>query len=290
LSSLVEKYPLYSNADEALYLLGQNYEAEITRVRSDPNMKNEAAKGRMIEEFTKGAADAYAKILTRYPIMDRSDDAKKRLAALHQPVPRPTKAAVAQNRAEDASRRESGTLTRLMSVVRKNPDVAQATKVGDPTLVDPTPMSATQVVQEATRAAMGTSGEKGISVERVDGSATPPPNDPAPRSDSPSANGTGLSQPGPVADPNELKPGTAPTVNPPAQAAVADPNELKPNTPDPQNTGDQALPPPPQVNELQQGQSSSSASADTSSAQATDEEISSSKKKKKKGLKKIVPF
>ena len=178
-----------------------------------------------------------------------------------------------------------------MSVVRKNPDVAQATKVGDPTLVDPTPMSATQVVQEATRAAMGTSGEKGISVERVDGSATPPPNEPAPRSDTPSANGTGLSQPGAVADPNELKPGTAAIANPPAQNAAPDPNELKPNTADSQGTGDQALPPPPQVNELQQGQSSSSASADASStAQATDEEISSSKKKKKKGLKKIVPF
>ncbi len=289
LSSLVEKYPLYSKADEALFLLGQNYEAEIGRVRSDPNMKNEAAKGRMIEEFTKGAADAYAKILTRYPIMDRSDDAKKRLAALHQPIPRPTKAAVAQNRAEDASRRESSTLTRLMSVVRKNPDVAQATKVGDPTLVDPTPMSATQVVQQATRAAMGTSGEKSISVETVGGSATPPPNEPAPRSDTPSANGSGLSQPGAVADPNELKPGTAPTANPPAQNAVPDPNELKPNTPDSQSTTEQALPPPPQVNELQQGQSSSSASADANS-QATDEEISSSKKKKKRGLKKVVPF
>jgi hypothetical protein len=150
-------------------------------------------------------------------------------------------------------------------------------------------MSATQVVQQAARAAMGTSGEKTISIETVDGSATPPPNEPAPRSDTPSANGSALNQPGAVVDPNELKPGTAPSVNPPVQAPTPDPNELKPNTADSQSTGDQALPPPPQVNELQQGQSSSSASTDAS-AQATDEEISSSKKKKKKGLKKIVPF
>jgi outer membrane protein assembly factor BamD len=289
LTSLVEKYPLYSKADEALFLLGQNYEAEIARVRSDPNSKNEAAKGRMIEEFTKGAADAYARILTRYPIMERSDDAKKRLAALHQPIPRPTKAAVAQNRAEDASRRETGTIGKLMSVVRKSPDVAQATKVGDPTLVDPTPMSATQVVQQATQAAMGTSGEKGISVERVDGSATPPPNEPAPRSDTPAANGSAFNQPGAAADPNELKPAAVPIANPSAQNTAPDPNELKPNTPESQSTTDQALPPPPQVNELQQGQSSSSVSADAI-AQATDEEISSSKKKKKRGLKKVVPF
>src|SRR5437899_10349134 len=39
--SLVEKYPLYSRADEAFYMLGQNYEGEIARVRADPNTKNE---------------------------------------------------------------------------------------------------------------------------------------------------------------------------------------------------------------------------------------------------------
>ena len=66
---------------------------------------DEAAKARMIEDFTKQAAEAYSRILTRYPMMDRADDAKARLQALHQPVPRPTKAAVAQNKAEEDSRR-----------------------------------------------------------------------------------------------------------------------------------------------------------------------------------------
>src|SRR6202795_812174 len=36
LKTLVEKYPLYSRADEALYLLGQNYESQITQLRSRP--------------------------------------------------------------------------------------------------------------------------------------------------------------------------------------------------------------------------------------------------------------
>ena len=36
LQSLVEKYPLYSRADEALYLLGQNYEGQIARIRLAP--------------------------------------------------------------------------------------------------------------------------------------------------------------------------------------------------------------------------------------------------------------
>src|SRR6202795_2424662 len=34
LESLVDKYPLFSKADEALFLLGQSYEGEITLVRS----------------------------------------------------------------------------------------------------------------------------------------------------------------------------------------------------------------------------------------------------------------
>ena len=124
LKSLVDKYPLYSKADEALYLLGQSYEGEIALVRNRP--LNEAAKSRMIADFTKGAAEAYSRILTRYPLMDRADDAKERLQALHQPVPRPTKAAVAQNKAEEDSRREANTISKIMKSFEKHPNVAEA--------------------------------------------------------------------------------------------------------------------------------------------------------------------
>src|SRR5580700_2695956 len=199
LKSLVEKYPLYSHADEALYLLGQNYEGEIARLRSRPacNAQNqpvgcvgENAKANMIEAWNKEAAAAYSQIITRYPLMDRGDDAKKRLAALHQPIPRPTKAAVAQNRAEEDSRREANTLDRLMGVVKKGPDVAQAARVGEPTLVDPTPVAASTELKEVGQAAtaMRTSGsgggERGLGVEVVNG-GTPAANEPAPRSDAP---------------------------------------------------------------------------------------------------------
>src|SRR5580704_19014640 len=37
LQSLVDRYPLYSRADEAQYLLGQNYEGLIARLRAEPN-------------------------------------------------------------------------------------------------------------------------------------------------------------------------------------------------------------------------------------------------------------
>jgi outer membrane protein assembly factor BamD len=302
LESLVDKYPLYSKADEALYLLGQSYEAEITMMRARP--LNEAVKSRMIADFTKGAAQAYDRIITRYPLMDRADDAKARLIALHQPVPKPTKAAVAENKAEEASRHEPSTFSKVMGTFEKHPNVAEATKVGEPTLVDPPSMSASQVVQQATRAAMGTGGgdSHSVSIETVKGA--PGPDQPAPRSDTPvsadaAANSvstdTAAAPAAAQPDPNELKPDPGP----------ADPNELKPNVSD---DGAQSLPPPQQMNEIQSGTatppasgaaspsapgaaSSTASSASSATDQSDDSDTTaSSKPKKKKGIHKIVPF
>jgi outer membrane protein assembly factor BamD len=289
LRSLLEKYPLFSRADEAAWLLGQNYEGQMARIRNTPTCDGkgfprgcvtEAAKAKYAEEFTRNAAQAYAKILTRYPLMDRAEDAKRRLAALHQPIPRPTKAAVAQNKAEIASRGESTMMQRVTGIIKKGPDVAKATQVGEPNLVEPEPIAATAVVRQETMGAMG-SGEKtalGAAIVKPDQPGT---NDLAPAADATSTLQTPLgvttkeAAPTPNNDPNELKP-TAP----------ADSNELAPNT------GDQNLPPPTQVNEIPQESSSSkdSAKSNDDSTPASDQDISSSKKHKKKGLKKVVPF
>ncbi len=291
LQSLVDKYPLYSKADEALYLLGQSYESEIALMRTRP--VNEAAKAFLIQEFTKHATEAYSRIITRYPVMERADSAKARLEALHQPVPRPTKAAVAQNKAEEDSRREDTTLSKVMRAFAKHPNVAEAAKVGEPTLVDPTPMSASAVVQPTVRTASGgLGGDKSVSIETVNGA--PAPNETAPRSDAPPAADT-VAAPDAAANTtsappaaNELQPNVAP----------ADANELKPNVP---AGGNQALPPPQQVNEIQGGSnppataangaaSTGSASSTADQETADDATVASSKQKKKKGIHKIVPF
>jgi outer membrane protein assembly factor BamD len=309
LRSLLDKYPLYSKADESLYLLGQAYEGEIAMVRSRPG--NETAKARMIEEFTRDATAAYSKILTRYPLMERTADAKARLEALHQPVPKPTKAAIAQNKAEEDSRRESSTVSKLMRNFQKHPDVAQASRVGEPTLADPQVVSATSVLQDATRAMMGSAapGDKNAVSIEAGGKGPLAPDQPAPRSDQPApenpagsaaagvevigttpgvtgTDGAAAAAPTPAASPedaNELKPNVA-----------ADPNELKPNL-----DNVQTAPAPTQVNEIQPGGDGQAAATDgktasAASATADDKDIdaamSSSKHKKKKGLRKVVPF
>ena len=287
LQSLVDKYPLYSRADEALYLLGQDYEGQLARIRLAPTCDahdlprgclREETKSRYIGDLTKHASEAYDKILTRYPMMDRSDDAKKRLAALHQPIPRPTKAMVAQNKAELASRNETTMAQKFMGIIKKGPDVAAAAHKGEPTLTDPEPVAATNVVRGEAFAAAGVS-EKTASVEIVK------PDQPS-AADAAGAAGTNPASASPFGaasgtpnasgpDPNELKP-----------SAPADPNELKPAS----DGADPSLPPPVQVNEIAGGQSSSANATADDSAPATDQDLSSSKKKRKKGLKKIVPF
>jgi outer membrane protein assembly factor BamD len=288
LSSLVDRYPLYSHADEALYLLGQASEGEIAVVRSKP--MNETAKARIIEEFTNEAANAYTKILTRYPMMDRVDDAKKRLEALHRPIKEPTEAQIAQNKAEQDSRHSTGMMGQVLAGFKKHPDVAQATHVGEPTLVDPHVTSATDVVRTATNAMMGNGANTGISADIKTGGA-PAPNDPAPRSDTPPPDNSAVppAPPAPPAaaaatDSNELKPNAAP-----------DANELKVDPPASSSSnsanGDQALPPPPQVNEVQAGDNAQAAASSSSSSNtASKKSTSSSKPKKKKGLHKIIPF
>jgi len=236
----------------------------------------------MIEELTKEASEGYGRIITRYPAMDRALDAKARLEALHQPVPRPTRAMLKLNQEEVASRHEAGMMSSMLGNFEKHPDVAKASHVGEPTMVDPEPVTATGVVKQMANALGSVGGNNKVSVDTMP-PGTVAPNQEAPRSDAPAAASdtsaaTAPEQPAaqnPAAAAAELKPN------------VADPNELKPNV----EADPNALPPLQQSNQLDS--SGGSPSAVSSSAPAKTEEladISSSKKKKKKGLGKLNPF
>jgi outer membrane protein assembly factor BamD len=275
LKTLVDRYPLYSGADQALFLLGQSFEGEIDVIRKNGRM-GEVGKGRMIEELTKEASEAYGKIITRYPAMDRALDAKARLEALHQPVPRPTRAALELNKKEVASRREEGILMKGVSTFEKGPDVAHTTRMGEPTMIDPAPTNPGEVIR---RVASMAGGDNKVGAETI-APGTVAPNQEAPRSDTAtSVAADPAAAPAVAADPAaaaaELKPG------------VADPNELKPNVESDPN----ALPPLQQTNQLENNGGVPSAAASSGPAKTEEmADISSSKKKKKKGLAKLNPF
>jgi outer membrane protein assembly factor BamD len=218
--------------------------------------------------------------------MDRALDAKARLEALHQPVPRPTRAALDLNKKEVASRHETGAVSSLMGNFEKHPDVAKASHLGDPTMVDPPPTNPGGVIRDVMRAGgIAGGGDEKVGAETTNGKVVP--NQPAPRSDAPptapdtavaTVPGEPASAPDPAAAAAELKPN------------VADPNELKPNVEQDPN----ALPPLQQSNQLDSsGASTGTSTTASAAAPAKDEEmadISSSKKKKKKGVAKLNPF
>jgi len=291
LRSMVDTYPLYSKADEALYLLGQAYEGEIARVQQMQAVgaKAEAEKAAMLDKLTAQATDAYSKILTRYPVMTRALDAKARLEALHEPVPHPTMAAVEQNRAEEASRSDPTWMQDLKDGFSHHPDTSSAAKVGEPTLVDPKPVSATQVIREEIGLKSASAGNNTASVAII-GHGDAPVSDAVPHSDT---------APG---DPNSTTPDTgsaAGGASAPPAAANSGVNELKPNvpaTPDPNelkpNVSDDApAAAPQQVNEIEGDGSANNAGQTTPDQKTADDSVfSSSKKNKKKGLKKVLPF
>ncbi|MBZ5627667.1 MAG: outer membrane protein assembly factor BamD [Acidobacteriia bacterium] len=278
LQTVADEYPLYSGADEALYLLGSAFERQIDLIRAAKF--DEVVKGKLIAGFSDKAAAAYARIITRYPVTNRAGDARKRLEALHRPVPTATPEMIAQNKKEEESRRELGHWGKLKLNLHRGPDTSLAARAGEPTLVDPTPTNAPDIVKAnvaayAAAAGKSTAGTGSVSVEAVKAGA-PPPNQPVPRSDAATAENAGDTSV-PVLRP--IKPADS------AESAAS--SASAPATP------------PAQINEAAGEQqdaakpadSSSSTAASAPASTANDKKTSStSKKKKKKGLGRLNPF
>jgi outer membrane protein assembly factor BamD len=274
LQSLVDAYPLYSAADEALYLLGDSYERQAQMISNlPPHALSKDIREQMLKDFHNKTAETFSRIVTRYPVTDRANDAVKRLQAMKRPVPKPTPEAIAQNKAEEDSRGRVGLWPRMWGNFHKHPEMATSAKVGEPTLVDPKPTSAPDIVRQTANALRGApagSDSHTVSVETV-GTGAPPKNEPTPRSDAAPRSG----------DPQNSIPELTPI----------SPNTTPDSSKDPANTT--PLSAPAQVNDAAQpggaDQTSSSDSAsDNSQTNPTDDKSQSSSKQKKK--RKFVPF
>ncbi len=310
LKSMSDAYPLYSKADETLYMLGQSYQAEADLIRKIPSSKlPETKKAALIKKYEQDAAASYSKIVTRYPAMLRADAAKKRLADLHVPVPTPTPEAVAQNKAEQQSRGKQSKKDYAMGFMHHRPDVSAAAKVGEPTIVDPPQTSAVELVRNANASLAGPStitkgGSGSLGIETT-GTGPAPANEPVPRSDN-GASGAETAAPVETGTPTPTSPTTnggtssttsATTSTAPA-AAPAPVNDAATESSTTTTTAPAAA--PARVNDAATDPAASSStttqttpaaqstsSTDSSQASATD---STSKKKKKKGLGRLNPF
>ena len=255
LQSLADSYPLYSGVDEALYELGMLYEKEAASMRRQ--RVPEAQREKMVAQFEKKAIEAYSKIITRYPATDRVGDAKRRLEALKAPVPVPTAEALAESKAEESSRDKVKLVAKLSGNFKKHPNVAPATKVGEPNLQEETVTSAPELVNDLKNQLNGAPPSNSIGVQAV---------------------GTGTGTPGA----NEKAPGT--TDSTPAEGTAPKPAP-------PQVNEIQKLPDPgTQASSQTTTADGQTAPADNKAAAADSKQESTSKKKSKKGLRKLIPF
>lgn len=303
LQTVVDTYPVYSKSDLALLSIGDAYEGEARMVNA--SRLPGAAKERLSSLYMDKAQAAYDKVITRYPMAPRVEDAKDRLVAMNRPVPEPTAAAVAENQAEENSREPVRFTTTVLGLIKRGPITVEAAHVGDPTLQDPKRTLAPQITKENQamfNEALGKPAEAA-------GSAKPTSANEPPRSDQPSeapvqtgnAAGTGVgvsivSAPTSAAAPAATSANTNPGTVGSGPANAADPNALvKPIAPETTAIPAAQAPAkaPEQINDIQPGQQQptpATAQGKQKKPKADLSDESSSKKKKKKGLGKLNPF
>ncbi len=203
LLELTNRYPLYSQASDANWMLGQIYEKT---------------------EHNDVAAQYYTRIVKDYPLSSTVGEAKAKLTKFGVPVPQPDPSAVARmQKEEEAAHNRPGILKRSLGVLRTGPDVSASAHSGPPTMT-PASESGDETLSFGTQPTLGISGGPGAgntaTVETVTPGTRPSQVQPATNSTdatpSSSDSNAGLPANSGSADPNATPPANATT---PAPAA-----------------------------------------------------------------------
>ncbi len=302
LQTVADTYPLFSKSDQLWLTIGDAYAGEARSVQLAKGLPG-AIRERLQQVYLDKASAAYSRVITRYPMAPRVEDARDRLVAMNRPVPEPTQEAIAESDAEERSRQPMRFTDKTLGMIKHGPTVVEAAHVGDPTMTPAKRTIAPSVTKENQTifAAAVKATQPGTPAEEA---AAPKPtgvNEP-PRSDQPQTplqfenvpgggnSGTGISAsivsapnaaPAPAKaeeDPNAVVKATKTTETtlPAAEAPAAAPeqvNDIKPGSVPAQNTANEA-----------------NAKGKAKKPKLDQSDESSSKKKKKKGLSKLNPF
>ena len=185
------RYPLFSEGDRALWMLGDIYR------RASRGSKNEQERARWRTQSDL----EYAKLLKNYPLSSLAADAKRQLTQDGVPIPPPNPQALARAEYEaKLDRNRPGMLHRAMGVLKSSPDVSEAAHSGQPDLNPQGDITASQDVLQgsttsnvAATSASGSSSSSGqAAVQTVlpTESSSAPPTTSAEPADPPSAEPT----------------------------------------------------------------------------------------------------
>jgi outer membrane protein assembly factor BamD len=284
LETVVDTYPLYSKSDQALLGIGDAYAGQARLVQLAPSL-SPAVRERMRAIYQDRAAEAYSKVVTRYPMAPHVEDARDRLVAMNRNVPEPTEAALAESEAEEQSRQPVHFTHKTLDIIRPGPSVIQAVHVGDPSLEDPKRTLAADITKQNIAYYNAAMNEGRPAVPA--GEAKPTGVNEPPRSDQPNQaplqlgppeGGTGVG----------VQVVSAPNSAPAADAVVKPVGPVNTTLPAVEKPAEA----PEQVNDVKPGTTPTSAAnpADAKKKKADLSDESSSRKKKKKGLNKLNPF
>jgi outer membrane protein assembly factor BamD len=313
LVEVTDRYPLYSQNDDALWMLGNIYE------RAKQVSKNEDDKN----HWSDLASRCYDRIVRDYPLSKDAPGAKARLKDMGRPVPSADPDAIVRMQKQqlyEKTHHQSVVLKLPMGMLKGNPDTSSAARGGAPQMAPPNDaVSATDVLRPGaagpsftvTGSAAGSSAQtSGASSEVV----TPEDATTAPAGSDTSGAAVGAQILTPLDDkgqptseqPATTAPAPPPAAPPPATNGTVDAGLNGSGTANPPadstssssssasgasgTAADSATPAPASGASSTQPAAQSADKASTTVKPTPVDTSSESTSKKKKGLKKIIPW
>jgi len=128
LIEVTQRYPLFSQSDQALSMLGEIYR------RAAKGAKNEQERAKLREQSDV----EYAQILKEYPVSPLASEAKRQLSQDGVAIPKPDPQALARAEYDQKyGHPHIGMFTRVMGAVKSSPNVSMAARSGQPDLNPP---------------------------------------------------------------------------------------------------------------------------------------------------------
>jgi outer membrane protein assembly factor BamD len=115
LNALVDQYPLYGQADEALWIAADDY-------------------NQMGDRYENKQADMYTRIVRDYPLSVHAADAKAQLKAMNRPVPDADPVQEARMKFELENRTKRSLMSKITGPLKSQPYTGTAAKSGNPTM------------------------------------------------------------------------------------------------------------------------------------------------------------
>jgi outer membrane protein assembly factor BamD len=314
LVEVTERYPLYSQSDESLWMLGDVY------ARAKQASRNEDDKN----HWSDLAAKCYDRIVQNYPLSHLAPLAKSRLTAMGMPVPPADPGALARMQKEQMyqkQHRQAAVVRLPLGMLKSSPDVLLASHSGAPNLNPPNDaVSARDVLKQGATGPnfdaqmkpaddQSTTTDAGPPVEAVSSSKSSYTGSgigvQVISTDNGSSTPTAASQTPPATSDANPPANAAPPANPPATNATVDPASPPATVPagTPASASTNAVtgtsgqtPAPPNGQAASQtpgqapGQPAAQANGQAPAKGDKADPSTESTSKKKKGIKKIIPW